>query len=257
MTPTRTKSGYGKGQDILIVEDSPTQAEKLSFILREEGNSVEWKLNARQALEYLDTHTPDIIISDVLMPGIDGFELCSQIKQSQRHSLIPVMLLTALSEPQDIIRGLECGADNFIIKPFKKEHLITQIQYLLANASLRKISQKGSSTIPDMGVDIFFAGKKHRITSSQLQMMDLLFSTFEVYIQKNKELEEMNRQLAEKNEKIMALQGLVPICANCKKIRDDDGYWQQVEDYLAAHSQADFNLSLCPQCAPKEPAQGK
>ena len=166
------------------------------------------------------------------------------------------MLLTALSEPQDIIRGLECGADHFIIKPFKKEYLLTQIQYMLANTRLRKMSQIGAPVIPDMGVDIFFAGKKHHITSNQLQMLDLLFSTFEVYIQKNKELEEMNQQLAEKNEKIRALQGLVPICANCKKIRDDDGYWQQVDHYLAEHSQADFNLSICPQCAKKEISTG-
>ena len=133
-----------------------------------------------------------------------------------------------------------------------QDYLLTQIRCMLDNASLRTMSQKYPAALPDLGVDIFFAGKKHRIAASQLQMLDLLFSTFEVYIQKNKELEEMNKQLAEKNEKVRALQGLVPICANCKKIRDDDGYWQQVDRYLAAHSQADFNLSICPQCAKKE-----
>jgi DNA-binding response OmpR family regulator len=242
----------GKGREILIVEDSITQAEKLSFILREEGNAVEWKSDARQALDWLENHTPHIVISDVLMPGMDGFVLCARIKQNRRLSSIPVMLLTTLAEPQDVIRGLECGADHFIVKPFKKDYLLTQIRCMLDNASLRTMSQKHPAALPDLGVDIFFAGKKHRIAASQLQMLDLLFSTFEVYIQKNKELEEMNKQLAEKNEKVRALQGLVPICANCKKIRDDDGYWQQVDRYLAAHSQADFNLSICPQCAKKE-----
>jgi two-component system cell cycle response regulator len=237
------------GQKILIVEDSITQAEKLKFILEGEGHSVDWVSNAQQALEYLENDTPHIIISDVLMPGMDGFELCNQIKQSQPLSQIPVMLLTALSEPHDIIRGLESGADHFITKPYQKDYLLTQVQYLMANAKLRQMSRSAASKMPEIGVDIFFAGKKHHITSSQLQILDLLFSTFEVFVQKNKELEEMNKQLIEKHEKIKALQGLVPICANCKKIRDDEGYWQIVEEYLVEHSDADFNLSICPRCA--------
>lgn len=213
---------------------------------------MDWVSNAQQALEYLENDTPHIIISDVLMPGMDGFELCKQIKQSQPLSQIPVMLLTALSEPQDIIRGLASGADHFITKPYQKDCLLTQVQYMLAHAKLRQISQDAGAKMPEIGVDIFFAGKKHHITSSQLQSLDLLFSTFEVFGQKNKELEEMNKQLLEKHEKIKALQGLVPICSNCKKIRDDEGYWQQVEEYLVKHSDADFNLSICPQCAKKE-----
>lgn len=245
-------SPRANSQKILVVEDSITQAEKLKFILEEAGHSVDLVSNAQQALEYLENDTPHIIISDVLMPGMDGFRLCKKIKQSQPLSHIPVMLLTTLSELQDIIRGLESGADHFITKPFSKDYLLTQVQYMLANAKLRQMSRSAAAKMPEIGVDIFFAGKKHHITSSQLQILDLLFSTFEVFVQKNKELEEMNKQLIEKHEKIKALQGLVPICANCKKIRDDEGYWQQVEEYLVNHSDADFNLSICPQCAKKE-----
>ena len=249
----KTKSSAGNiGQKILIVEDSITQSQKLEFIFEVEGHSVDCASNAQQALEYLGNNTPHVIISDVLMPGMDGFELCKQIKQNETHSQIPVMLLTSLSEPQDIIRGLECGADHFITKPYQKEYLLTQIQYMLANAKLRDASRSTASRMPEIGVDIFFAGKKHHIKSSQLQILDLLFSTFEIFVQKNTELEGMNKQLIEKHEKIKALQGLVPICANCKKIRDDEGYWQQVEEYLVDHSDADFNFSICPQCTRKE-----
>lgn len=235
---------------ILMVEDSSTQAEKLKHIL-ESGSiniSVDWVPDAKKALEYLNRQHPAIVITDVLMPGMDGFELCTEIKHNPELSLIPVVLLTALSDPQDIIRGLECGADNFITKPYQKDQLLSQIEYMLANARLRKMAHKRSSEVPDMGMEIYFGGKKHYIMSSQLQILDLLFSSFDIYIRKNKELDEMNKQLIARNDRIKSLQGLVPICANCKKIRDDDGYWQQVDEYLEDHSEADFNLSICPQC---------
>jgi two-component system cell cycle response regulator len=235
--------------NLLVVEDSPTQAEKLKFILEENGYDVRWEENAAAALDTLLRRKFTLVISDVLMPEMDGYEFCSAIKQDDKSSRIPVMLLTSLSEPQDIIRGLECGADNFIIKPYKKNYLLSQVEYMLANAKLREIAAKSHSEIPDMGIEIYFAGKKHYIMSSQLQILDLLFSTFEVYAQKNKELEEKNRELADKYERIKALNGIIPICANCKKIRDDHGYWQQVDEFLALHSDAGFNRSLCPDCS--------
>ena len=208
-----------EGQNILVVEDSITQAETIQFYLEDAGHSVVSVSNAQQGLEYLEDNLPNIIISDVLMPEMDGFELCKHIKKNQTLSHIPLMLLTKLSEPQDIIRGLESGADHFITKPFQKKYLLTQIQYMIANAKLRQMSPGTATKKPGIGVDIFFAGKRHHIKSSQMQILDLLFSTFEIFVQKNRVLEEMNKQLIQKNEKIKALQGLVPICANCKKIR--------------------------------------
>jgi DNA-binding response OmpR family regulator len=245
---SKTKQRQEK-EEIVIIEDSVTQAEKLRYTLEEEGYNVTWFLEASGALETLKKNAPSIYITDVLMPGISGFDFCSRMKESEQYRYIPVMLLTALSEPQDIIRGLECGADSFITKPYNKNYLLSQIDYLLANSRLRETTRKNAMQMPTMGFDIFFAGRKHHIKSSQLQILDLLFSTFEAFVQKNKELEQMNKELVEKNERIKALKGLVPICANCKKIRDDDGYWQQVDQFLEAHSEADFNLSICPNCA--------
>jgi len=239
-------------QDILIVEDSPTQAQQLKFTLESQGYCVTWRPDAESAWEFMDDHFPNIVISDVMMPGKDGFELCADIKKNERLRRIPVMLLTTLSEPQDIIRGLECGADNFIIKPYKKDYLLSQVNYMLANSQLRKLGRGGFSEMADMGIEIYFAGKKHYITSSQLQILDLLFSTFEVFVEKNKELEAMNRELVARNDRIKALQGLIPICANCKKIRDDAGYWMNVDRYLEEHSEAGFNRSVCPACLEQE-----
>lgn len=233
---------------ILIVEDSATQAEQLKYILEKAGYRVDAEIDALKAFKFLERKSPSIIISDVVMPNMDGFEFCSKIKQDKKFYHIPVMLLTALSEPQDIIKGLESGADNFIIKPYQVDYLLSQIEYMLANSKIRLLSKGLSSEIPDMGIEIYFAGKKHYIMSSQLQILDMLFSTFEIYVRKNKELMEMNHELAKTNDRIKALQGLIPICANCKKIRDDDGYWQQVDYFLELHSEADINYSICPEC---------
>lgn len=237
---------------ILVVEDSLTQAQHLKHILQEANFLVDLVSNGTPALEYLENTIPTIIISDVLMPGMSGFQLCSKIKLDHRFSYIPVMLLTSLADPEDIIHGLESGADNFITKPFQKEYLLSQVDYMIANARIRKFSRVHHSEMPNMGMEIFFGGKKHYIQSSQLQILDLLFSTFDAYVQKNIELEEKNRRLSDKFERIKTLQGLIPICSNCKKIRDDDGYWQQVEFYLSTHSDADFNMSICPQCLIKD-----
>lgn len=237
--------------DILIVEDSPTQAEQLEHIIEERGMTVCCMYNAETALEYLADHIPQIIISDVIMPNMDGFDFCAQIKADKRLIRVPVMLVTALSDPHDIIQGLESGADNFIIKPYDTEYLLSQIEYMIANSRLRAISPNLVHDSSQMAIEIYFGGRKHIIKSSQLQILDILFSTFEVYIQKNKQLEKMNQELAARNERIKLLNGLIPICANCKKVRDDDGYWKNVDHFLEEHSEADFNRSICPECAQK------
>jgi two-component system, OmpR family, response regulator VanR len=230
---------------ILIVEDSLTQGEKLKFILEEEGFKVDWRVSAELALEFLVEEIPTIIISDVMMPEMDGFELCSRVKQDERLKHIPIILLTTLSEPYDILRGLEVGADNFITKPYNREYLLSRLEYLLVNLKLRLMSHKRT---PEMGIEIYFAGKKHYITSERLQIIDLLFSTYEAIIQKNIELERLNKELKLANEQIKTLSGLIPICSKCKKVRNDDGYWQEVEEYVSAHTDAGFTHDIRTDC---------
>jgi two-component system cell cycle response regulator len=233
---------------ILIVEDSLTQGEKLKFILEGEGFNIDWVIAAEQALDFLGENTPTLIVTDVVLPRMDGFELCAAIKKSDRWKHIPVILLTTLSEPYDILRGLDSGADNFITKPYNRDYLISRIDYLLANLEIRRTSGKEP---PEIGIEIYFANKKHRITSARLQIIDLLFSTYDAIIQKNKELERLNRELKAANEEIKTLSGLIPICSKCKKVRNDDGYWQDVEDYVMAHTGADFTHSICGDCLKK------
>lgn len=234
----------GRGT-ILIVEDSLTQMEELRYILESRGYDIKTARNGNDALEFLRDNTPTIIITDIMMPEMDGYELCSRIKSDDKLKKIPVILLTTLSDPEDILKGLDSGADNFVTKPYKEEFLLSRIEYILLNKEVR------SSSISDVGIEIVFAGKKRYITSSRMQILDMLISTYEAAIQKNRELERTNRELREANEKIRTLSGLIPICAVCKKIRNDNGYWDQLEKFISEHTDANFSHGYCPDCAKK------
>src|SRR3546814_6396678 len=116
---------------ILIVEDSPTQIQKLRFVLEAEGFHVEAADSAEAALPLLAGSHFDMVISDIVMPGRSGYDLCHYIKTNFRERDIPVALLTSLNDPMDIIRGLESGADNFITKPYEPDQLTARINAIL------------------------------------------------------------------------------------------------------------------------------
>lgn len=184
------------GIEILVVEDSPTQALHLKHILQQHDYSVTVAKDGKDALEYMKSHKPTIVISDILMPEMDGYELCRQIRADSNLKYVPVILLTQLVDPRDVIRGLLSGADNFVTKPYSEQFLISRIQYILANQELRR------NAITEMGIEIFFAGQKHFITSDRMQILDLLFSTFENAVQRNQELEQANKELRKALETI-------------------------------------------------------
>jgi two-component system, OmpR family, response regulator VanR len=258
---------------ILVVEDSPTQALLLEGTLEQAGYHVAVAGNGKEALEYLKHTEPTLILSDVVMPHMDGYDLCRHVKDDKELERIPVILITSLSDPVDILRGLQSGADNFITKPYQEPELLSRMQYILANQELRRRSAAG------LGVEIFFAGRKHFLTAERLQIIDLLLSSFETAVTHKLRLEEANTVLKELNEKLVneiaerkkaerekegligqlrqalaevkKLSGLLPICASCKRIRDDKGYWQQIEGYIRDHSEADFSHGICPECAKK------
>ena len=119
---------------ILVVEDSPTQAENLRYRLEQQGYKVYVARNGEEALKMIGRIRPAIVISDILMPKMDGFLLCKKIKSDENLKNIPFILLTALSDPQDVLKGLECGADDFITKPYDEEYLLTKIRHTLINA---------------------------------------------------------------------------------------------------------------------------
>src|SRR6266436_8711970 len=176
------KEPGGPQAEILIVEDSPTQAKRLQYILEQQGHHVTVASDGGEALEAAKRSKPTVIISDVVMPGMDGYELCRIVKDNPALSDVPVILVTTLSDPHDVIRGLECRADNFILKPYDADQLLRRVQFVLVNSQMRRSEQ------PDMGLEIVFSGQKHFITADRLQILNLLLSTYEAAIHRNKEL---------------------------------------------------------------------
>lgn len=174
---------------VMIVEDSPTQAVRLQFALEENGFQTVIARNGIKALDLLQTTRPTLIISDVVMPEMDGYQLCRRIKNNHVLKDIPVILLTSLSDPQEVINALECGADNFVTKPYANPFIISRVQHILLNQQLRR------ETPPGVTIEVYFAGRRHSFLSEPAQMVDLLLSTFENAVQKNLELQEANQQL--------------------------------------------------------------
>nr|MBI2905498.1 GAF domain-containing protein [Chloroflexota bacterium] len=123
------------------------------------------------------------------MPEMDGFALCRQIKADEMLKEIPVMLVTGLSSPHDVVRGLESGADNFIRKPYDEKNLLQRIHYILANRALRK------SENVQMGLEIDLNGQRHFITAERQQILDLLISTYEEAVRLNADLQRSNQSL--------------------------------------------------------------
>lgn len=185
--------------EVLIVEDSATQSLTLRHILERHGYRVTANGSAEEAMVTLQTFKPTLIISDINMLGMDGYQLCQKIKIDPVLKDIPVMLLTSLSAPKDIIRGLECGADNFVVKPYEEHFLLSRIHFILANQEVYKTASA------ETGISIYFGGQKYCITADRLQILNLLLSTYETAIQRNQELTDARQALElQKQELVLA-----------------------------------------------------
>lgn len=182
---------------VLIAEDSNVQAKKLRFLLEDHGFETLVCPNGSVALSEVQKRKPLLIISDIVMPEMDGYEFCSRIKAEPAFKDIPFMLLTSLRDPLDIIRGLQAGADNFITKPYEDNYLLSRVQYLLANTALR---QSGSA---DIIVEVIFKGERYSINSDKKQILDLLLSVYEAAVQRNDELILAQAKLEALNEDLL------------------------------------------------------
>ena len=168
-------------ESVLIAEDSPTQALRLRNTLEKNGFTVTAAGDGREALEALAGFRPTLIVSDIQMPNMDGYELCRRVKSDPALKDIPLVLLTSLSTPQDIIRGLECGADNFVLKPYAGDFLLARIRTVLANRNLAVPADSAS-------IAIHFAGERYEIAADRRQILNLLLSTYETAVKTNADL---------------------------------------------------------------------
>jgi CheY-like chemotaxis protein len=185
----------------LVAEDNCTTRLLLESTLAEWGYEVVAASDGAAAWQELQRqHTPELILLDWKMPGMDGIEVCRRLRQLPDAQAAHVILVTARRDKEDIVAGLEAGANDYITKPFEPSELRARLQ----------------------------AGA--RIVELQKHLAD--------------RVRELECALA----KVKQLHGLLPICAYCKKIRDDRNYWQQVESYITSHSEAQFSHGICPDC---------
>ena len=171
-----------KKKHILIVDDDHINAQILESLLLEYGYQVSISLDGNSALDFLDNNNTDLILLDIMMPGMDGYEICKILKSRTHTKHIPVIFLTAKTKVENIIKGFEVGGVDYVSKPFHSEELIARVK-----------------------------------THIEIKM----------------------------------LRGLLPICASCKSIRNDEGYWQSVEEYFESHNVTEFSHTVCDKCAEK------
>jgi len=164
---------------ILIAEDSPTQAQRAKLILESDEYEVLLAENGRIGLETALAEKPDLIVSDIVMPEMDGYEMCRKLKEKEETQAIPVVMLTTKGDIMDIIMGLGAGADNFITKPYEGAYLLSQIEKVFDNLALR-----AQGALPEENEIADFQGKVS-LTTDRFQILSLLLSTVGVVIHCN------------------------------------------------------------------------
>jgi signal transduction histidine kinase len=182
--------------DILIVEDSQTQAEKLCYLIEQKGYQTRIAKNGKLALAEIDKSKPCLILSDIVMPEMNGYQLCQTVKSNPAWNDIAIILLTSLNDAKDVISGLKCGADNFIRKPYDENYLLARIEYLFATREMRKTKSI------EVGIAISLDGQQHFINAERQQILDLLISTYEQAILVNNELKIREQRIVDLNAKL-------------------------------------------------------
>jgi len=189
---------------VLIAEDDPVSRKILESILVKWGYEVISTRDGNEAWERLKAlDAPQLAILDWMMPGMDGVEVCRKVSQKGSSEPTYIVLLTARDSKDDIVKGFDAGADDYVTKPFDHRELQARI----------RVGQ--------------------RVVELQKALMNRL------------------RELEEALSKVKQLQGLLPICSHCKKIRNDQNYWENVEQYISIHSNAEFSHGICPDCYEK------
>ncbi|TVQ37287.1 MAG: DNA-binding response regulator [Spirochaetaceae bacterium] len=139
---------------VLVVDDERDILELIAYNLRKEGYTVDAVQSGEQALRSIHNDPPDAVILDLLLPGLDGIEVCRRIKQDKRFKQIPILMLTARTEDSDIVTGLEVGADDYITKPFSPKVLLARLRASLRRSSADDAPRETASRLQLHGITI-------------------------------------------------------------------------------------------------------
>ncbi len=185
----------GNGTPVLIVEDIATEAFTLRKVLERADYQVTLATTGEEALRLLAMREFKLVITDIDMPGMNGYEMCLAIKDSLRTRTIPVILLTTLSSPANILQGLQSKADYYLTKPYTPSLLLARMQTLLDRPP----------TPPDADAEplpVALDGKQHVVTAGRRQLLNLIFSTYECAVQQNRELIATQAELNHRNDQL-------------------------------------------------------
>lgn len=149
---------------VLIIEDEPAQREVLSYNLNAEGYRVTLAENGEQGLLMVEEDTPDVIVLDWMLPHVSGIEVCRQLKAREDTRSIPIIMLSARSEEVDKIRGLETGADDYMVKPYAVAELVARVRTQLRRVRPSKVGQ-----VLTFG-DIALNSETHRVTRDNIEL---------------------------------------------------------------------------------------
>lgn len=181
---------------ILIVEDSPTQAASITYFLEEHGYKVVRAVNGEEGLAVTRKVKPALIISDIVMPVMNGYDMCRALKNDHEFKDVPVILLTSLIDTDDILQGLRSEADYYITKPYNEDYLLSKIRNIFSDSAGLKSEEN------EDGLQLFLSGKRHAITSNRQQVLRFLFSTYENAIQQNRDLIKAQNELQTLNDQL-------------------------------------------------------
>ncbi|MEM8931754.1 MAG: response regulator, partial [Acidobacteriota bacterium] len=183
---------------ILVVDDEPVNRLVLSQHLADAGLQVVEASSGLEALSHVHEQSFDLVLLDVMMPKMSGYEVCRRLRERYARHELPIIFLTAKTQLADRLAGFAEGANDYLTKPVAKREMLARVE-------------------------------------TQLELLFLA--------------RHQSRLLTERSEQLETLGGLLPICAKCKKIRDDDGYWEQIETFIQEHSNARLTHGFCPPCA--------
>lgn len=159
---------------VLIIDDDPALQQLVSLIFKKVGAQVDTAWDGLEAISKLFTCNPDLIILDVMMPGINGFEVCLRIRQV---SDTPIIMVTALNHEQEMLRGLEAGADDFLSKPFNKDILLARARSVLRRDEQRNLLNKtfeyndGYLSIDIESHHVLIKGKRIKLTPIEFRLL--------------------------------------------------------------------------------------
>lgn len=191
---------------VLIVDDNVNNLKVLGNQLKEFYKTAV-ALNGIEAVNFISNKIPDLVLLDIMMPEMDGFEACNVLKKNPETKDIPIIFLSAKIDKDSIVKGFDLGAADYITKPFNQSELLARVK-------------------------------------THLSLKNALDTQKKMVLEKQALVSKLEQAI----EEIKTLKGIIPICCICKKIRNDEDYWEQVESYIQKHTDASFTHGYCPKC---------